>query len=310
MSRSHKHGRAAVSSAAFVALGALVAGGLTARPAGRPPPRRRSRESELGSRTASCSRRPGRTATDGHLLVAAEPGQNSSVAQRLTELGATVASARTRSTTSGSRCRQQGRAGRQGPGLAAADLDEVIPLEDPRPGRRATALTAPSTPRRTRPPQRHAAGQPLHADRRHRPRVPQTNPTYDGRGTTIGIVDSGVDLGHPALQTTTTGERKVTDWVTATDPTGDGDPTWVDMDDQVSGPTFTFKGATYTAPAGAYRSAVFDERDPRLGGEVGNDVNRDGNPAGSDGTFAVLWDGTNVVRVDTNQNGTSPTTRR
>jgi hypothetical protein len=48
---------------------------------------------------------------------------------------------------------------------------------------------------------------------------------------------------------------------------------------------------------------VFNERDPRLGGEVGSDVNRDGNPAGSSGVFAVLWDtDANLVCVDTNQN--------
>ena len=36
---------------------------------------------------------------------------------------------------------------------------------------------------------------------------------------------------------------------------------------------------------------------------MGNDVNRDGNPAGSSGIFAVLWDtATNRVWVDTNQN--------
>ena len=44
------------------------------------------------------------------------------------------------------------------------------------------------------------------------------NPTWDGRGVTIGVLDSGVDLDHPALQKTSTGERKVVDWVTATDP--------------------------------------------------------------------------------------------
>ena len=44
------------------------------------------------------------------------------------------------------------------------------------------------------------------------------HPKADGRGITIGILDSGVDLGHPALQKTTTGERKIVDWVTATDP--------------------------------------------------------------------------------------------
>ena len=36
---------------------------------------------------------------------------------------------------------------------------------------------------------------------------------------------------------------------------------------------------------------------------MGNDVNRDGNPTGSSGIFAVLWDAsTNRVWVDTNQN--------
>jgi hypothetical protein len=40
-----------------------------------------------------------------------------------------------------------------------------------------------------------------------------------------------------------------------------------------------------------------------LGGELGSDVNRDGNPDGSNGIFAVLWDTrTNTVYVDTNQN--------
>ena len=59
----------------------------------------------------------------------------------------------------------------------------------------------------------------------------------------------------------------------------------------------------YRAGAGSYRIALFNERDPRLGGEVGNDVNRDGNPAGSSGIFAVLWNATsNLVWVDTNQN--------
>ena len=68
--------------------------------------------------------------------------------------------------------------------------------------------------------------------------------------------------------------------------------------------TFAFGGVTYTAPAsGRYRIGLFNERDPNLGGEVGNDVNRDGNPAGSSGIFAVLWDAsTNRVWVDTNQN--------
>ena len=46
------------------------------------------------------------------------------------------------------------------------------------------------------------------------------NPTWDGRGVTIGIVDTGVTLDHPSLPTTSTGERKIVDWVTGTDPIG------------------------------------------------------------------------------------------
>jgi hypothetical protein len=123
------------------------------------------------------------------------------------------------------------------------------------------------------------------------------NPKFDGRGVTVGIIDSGVDLGHPSLATTSTGERKIVDWITATDPTfsaggvnADNDPTWIDMRSPAPG------------QPGTFRYGVFNERDTRLGGEVGNDVNRDGNPAGSIGTYGVLWDtATNTVWVDTDQ---------
>ncbi|MGB3443728.1 MAG: S8 family serine peptidase [Actinophytocola sp.] len=125
----------------------------------------------------------------------------------------------------------------------------------------------------------------------------QQNPKFDGRGATVAIIDSGVDLGHTSLNTTSTGERKIVDWVTATDPgftdgvNNDDDPTWLDMSNPAPGQPATF------------RYGVFNERDARLGGEVGNDVNRDGNPAGSIGTFGVLWDtSTGTVWVDTNQN--------
>ena len=116
------------------------------------------------------------------------------------------------------------------------------------------------------------------------------HPTWDGRATTVGIIDTGVTLDHPSLLTTSTGERKIVDWVTATAQVGDDDPTWINMQAQVTGATFSFQGVTYTAPtAGTYRIGLFDERDPRLGGELGNDVNRDGNPPGSSGVFAALW---------------------
>ncbi len=184
-------------------------------------------------------------------------------------------------------------------GVEAVDIDEVIVLEDPRPDgtQPVTAQVAPSfsTPRDN---PYMPIGDTKAAD------FTVAHPTWDGRGTTVGIIDSGVSLDHPSLQTTSTGERKITDWVTATHFSTDDDPTWVNMKDQVKGATFTYQTVSYTAPANAsYRIGLFNERDSRLGGEVGSDVNRDGNVAGSKGLFAVLWNtASNNVYVDTNQN--------
>ena len=57
----------------------------------------------------------------------------------------------------------------------------------------------------------------------------KANPKWDGRGTVVGVLDTGVDVAHPALQKTTDGKPKIVDWVTATDPIQDGDGTWVEM---------------------------------------------------------------------------------
>jgi hypothetical protein len=190
-------------------------------------------------------------------------------------------------------------------GVQTLEIDAVIPLPDPRPGDGTDGQVVP-TP--------YPA--PSAATPRDNPYMPirdtgaaaflAAHPTWDGRGVTVGILDSGVTLDHPALATTTVGTPKIVDWVTYTAPFTDNDPTWVPVTTVVNGPTFTVgtgpNAATYVAPsAGSFRFGLFNERDSRLGGEVGTDVNRDGNPAGSNGTFGVLWDGDTRVWVDTDQ---------
>ncbi|MFC8125379.1 S8 family serine peptidase [Streptomyces sp. NPDC057302] len=125
------------------------------------------------------------------------------------------------------------------------------------------------------------------------------HPKADGRGTTIGILDSGVDLGHPALRKTTTGERKITDWVTATDPIVDADATWRRMTNPVTGPVFTWDSETWKAPAGSFQVNRFRES-ATTGGDAKGDINRDGDTTDS---WGVLYDpAAGTVRVDLNDN--------
>ncbi|MGW0813987.1 S8 family serine peptidase [Streptomyces viridiviolaceus] len=181
------------------------------------------------------------------------------------------------------------------------DLREEIPLDDPRPsadtakGASHQGSTGYPAPNRKTP-----------AENPYNPSFEtgavdfvKENPKADGRGITIGILDSGVDLAHPALQKTTTGERKIVDWVTATDPVVDGDRTWRPMLTDVSGPTFTYNGETWTAPAGSYRVSTFLES-YTTGGDAAGDANRDGDTTDS---WGVLYDAAaGTVRVDLNDN--------
>ena len=148
-------------------------------------------------------------------------------------------------------------------GVEAVDVDEIIPLEDPSPGGQQGPLPQPAPDAST-----PVVNPYMPIGDTGAAQFRQAHPTWDGRGTTIGIIDSGVDLAHPALQTTTTGERKIVDWVTATDPTftdganNDDDPTWIKMATQVTGPSFSVGGVSYTAPGTiSYRFGVFNERD-------------------------------------------------
>ena len=235
------------------------------------------------------------------LIVAAMPGQTASAASLITSLGGKIRF----SEDSVGYLRvvidtELVEAVASLPAVKYVDLDEMLQIPDPRPEGAAALIPQPAPGASTLRANPYMPTQDIGAAQ-----FVEDNPTFDGRGVTIGIIDSGVTLDHPALQTTSTGERKIVDWVTYTDPFTDDDPTWINMSAQVSGASFTFNGVAYTAPyAGSYRIGLFNERDTRLGGEVGSDVNRDGNPAGSSGIFAVLWDpATRRVWVDTNQNG-------
>ncbi|WP_217127768.1 S8 family serine peptidase [Streptomyces sp. AC558_RSS880] len=181
------------------------------------------------------------------------------------------------------------------------DLREEIPLDDPTPSA-DTARKAGGKGTATYP----APGKRTPAENPYNPSFEtgavefvEDHPKADGRGVTIGILDSGVDLGHPALQRTTTGERKIVDWVTATDPIVDNDRTWRPMVTSVSGPTFTHGGRTWQAPAGSYQVSTFLES-YTTGGDAAGDANRDGDTTDS---WGVLYDAAaGTVRVDLNGN--------
>lgn len=182
----------------------------------------------------------------------------------------------------------------------AIDLKQEIPLDDPAPsgdtaGKSGAAKGTYSGPGRNTP-----------AENPYNPSFEtgavdfvDEHPKADGRGVTIGILDSGVDLGHPALQKTTTGERKIVDWVTATDPILDGDGTWRRMTNPVSGPAFSYGGANWKAPAGDYQVNLFRES-ATAGGDAAGDANRDGDTTD---VWGILYDpAAGTVRVDLNNN--------
>jgi hypothetical protein len=243
------------------------------------------------------------------LLIASRSNANAAVAKALESLGATIGYREdeldyVRAAVPADKLEEA----LELDGLLAVDVDEEIPVGDPTPGGVAALIPQPapdaSTPRVNpyMPTQDTRAAQFVN-----------DHPTWDGRGVTIGIVDTGISLDHPSLSTTSTGEPKIENWITGTSPFDSGsglDPTWLDMSTQVAaGPTFIFDSKTFTAPAsGTYRVAFFNEAHPRFGGEYsvvgpaggsGGDLNRDGDEADK---FYFLWNTTtNNVYVDVDQ---------
>jgi hypothetical protein len=235
------------------------------------------------------------------ILVATDRGKAKDVASGLTKLGGTVAKRvdqvgylRARIPT-GAVVKAA-----KLPGVDALDLDAPIPMPEPQPN------AAPAAPARRGSAAAAGPGKDTPAVNPFLPThetgavaFKQANPLWDGRGVTVGTLGGGLDLDHPALQTTSTGERKIVDWITVTDPVIDGDGTWLEMLTEVTGPQFTFEGETWSAPAGTFRFKLFAEA-VADGARMTGDLNRDND---EDDVFGVLYDPeSHDIRVDVNQN--------
>ncbi|OKK19845.1 serine protease [Streptomyces sp. CB00455] len=245
------------------------------------------------------------------VMVATAPGQTKQVADQLDAVqGASVGQTYdklgyVRATLPTGKADAALKAAAKLSSVHGIDLRHEIQLPDPRPDTHGASGAVSKTAAETYP----APDKNTPAKNPYNPSFEtgavdfvKKNPQADGRGVTIGILDSGVDLGHPALQKTTTGERKIVDWVTATDPIADGDATWRAQITPVTaaGGTFTAGGQSWKAPEGTFQWSRFSESITATG-DMKGDVNRDGDTSDR---FGLLYDAAaGTVRVDTDQDG-------
>ncbi|HEY3708678.1 MAG TPA: S8 family serine peptidase [Amycolatopsis sp.] len=182
----------------------------------------------------------------------------------------------------------------------AVDVDGLIQRDDPKPEGATSPIPQPA------PGQNTPRVNPyLPTGDTYAAQFGQTFGGWDGKDSTVAVLDSGVDLDTPALAKTSHGERKIVDWYNA-NATDSGDGTWVKLSTATYTGAFTASGRTWTAPAagGPYTFGLFKETAGDLGGagsETGGDLNRDGDRNDS---WGVLLDpATKQVRVDLNGNG-------
>ncbi|MFJ3924011.1 S8 family serine peptidase [Streptomyces sp. NPDC090022] len=296
--------------AALAATGAapVLAAGTAETPGASAPVK--SADKKLGSADAEllqeAEAKGEKTVT---VMVATAPGQTEQVAQQLDAVqGASVGKTYddlgyVRATLPTDKAKDALKAAAKLDSVHGMDLRHEIQLPDPRPD----ADRETGTVKKTAAESFAAPDKNTPAKNPYNPSFEtgavdfvKDNPQADGRGVTIGVLDSGVDLGHPALQTTSTGERKIVDWVTATDPITDSDATWRPQVTPVSGTEFTAGGRTWKAPAGSFQWSRFSESITATG-DMAGDVNRDGDKTDQ---FGLLYDAAaGTVRVDTDQNG-------
>jgi subtilisin family serine protease len=201
-------------------------------------------------------------------------------------------------------------------GVAGLQVDKMIPLDDPMPiGGGGSVTTAPEMPGPNTP----ALNPYMPTKDIGAPQFIKMHPRFDGRGVKIAIVDAGVDVFTPELQSAKMLNgfpvRKIVDWVNMNDPLASVDPTWVEMTtrvDVVDG-SFTVNSITYTGVKfdGLYQFGTFDESavnpgnksqrteyDIKVGDVWCADINRNGV---CNESFGILWDmESNIVRVDSN----------
>lgn len=270
----------------------------------------KSADKKLGSADAELLQ-AAKTKGDANVtvMVATAPGQTKQVADQLDAVpGASVGQTYdklgyVRATLPTGKAEAALKAAAKLSSVHGIDLRHEIQLPDPRPDAHGAAGAGRTNAAEAYP----APGKDTPAKNPYNPSFEtgavdfvEKNPQADGRGVTIGIMDSGVDLGHPALQKTTTGERKIVDWVTATDPITDGDATWRAQITPVTtaAGAFSAGGASWKAPEGTFQWSRFSES-ITANGDMKGDVNRDGDTTDR---FGMLYDvAAGTVRVDTDQ---------
>jgi hypothetical protein len=145
------------------------------------------------------------------------------------------------------------------------------------------------------------------------PQFIASHPTFDGRGVVVAVIDTNIDLLLPEFQTakTLSGDTvpKFADTIVAarnaivpTDINGSiSGYLQIDMQTEITskGIKLSYRNRDYIVPTeGKYRIGTLNERKQ----DPADDLNRDGNPDGSNPSFDLLWnESTNTVWVDTNQ---------